>query len=349
MKKSFIYILLTLCLSFGPFFLYSRKEKVIKVTPFVNEIPEGIPFIPYAGARFAEDLKDSGYRVEWTLMQKQPKKRRYLRRLIYFLKNLNTEKIILNNLNPPFSKAKLKRIPSEKLILIAWEPPSVFEYQYTQEILDLFGTVLTWHDELIDGKKFIKFHYPSIRPLEDNLPSFENRNLLCMINSNLKFNDFEKELYSMRRDAVKFFEDKPIGTFDLYGKGWEGCKNAKGRVPDKQETLKKYKFNFCFENAAVPGYITEKIFDSFATGTIPIYLGAPNIEDYIPKECFIDYRQFNDFEEMLTFIQKMTKEKYESYLSHIRVFLKSPESQKFTQKCFSDTLWNALTSKKERS
>ena len=170
-----------------------------------------------------------------------------------------------------------------------------------------------------------------------------------MINSNLKFNDFEKELYSMRREAVKFFEEKPEGTFDLFGKGWEGFKNAKGRVPDKQEALKGYKFNFCFENAAIPGYITEKIFDSFAVGAIPIYLGAPNIEDYIPKECFIDYRQFNDFEEMLTFIKKMTKKEYESYISHIKAYLKSPESQKFTWECFSETFSKLLKPEIEKT
>lgn len=345
MKKASL-ICTIILLGIGFIFLTTEREKVIKVTPFVNEFPEGIPF---TGLQFAEDLKNSGYRFEWTLMQEQPKKRHYLKRITYFLKNLKTEKIIFNNLNPPFSKAKLKQISKEKLILISWEPPSVFDHQYTQEVLDLFGTVFTWHDEMVDGKKFIKIHYPSLRPLEENLPSFESRKLLCMVNSNLKFNDFEKELYTMRRDAVKFFEGKPAGTFDLYGKGWDGFKNAKGRVPDKQEALKGYKFNFCFENAAVPGYITEKIFDSFAAGAIPIYLGAPNIEDYIPKECFIDYRQFSDFEAMLSFIQKMTKEEYESYLSHIDVFLKSPESQKFTWEHFSETLSKLLTSKKENS
>lgn len=333
MKKVLFFFFSILVL--GACFLFSKKEKVIKVTPFVNELPEGVPF---AGLKCVEDLENLGYRFEWTLMQEQPKRREYFKRLNYFLKNLKTEKIIFNNLNPPFSKAKLKTLPKEKLILISWEPPSVFAHQYTQEVLDLFGTVLTWHDGMVDGKKFIKMHYPSLKPLEENLLPFEERKLLCMINSNLKFNDFEKELYSMRREAVQFFEEKPEGTFDLYGKGWEGFKNAKGCVSDKQETLKGYRFNFCFENAAVPGYITEKIFDSFASGAVPIYLGAPNIEEYIPKECFIDYRQFNDFEEMLVFIQNMTQEEYETYLAHIATYLTSSESQPFTWEHFSKTL-----------
>ncbi len=41
-----------------------------------------------------------------------------------------------------------------------------------------------------------------------------------------------------------------------------------------------------------PGYITEKIWDSFKARSIPIYWGASNIEEYIPINTFIDFRKF---------------------------------------------------------
>jgi hypothetical protein len=60
--------------------------------------------------------------------------------------------------------------------------------------------------------------------------------------------------------------------------------------------LEKYKFSICYENARdTPGYITEKIFDCFFAGCVPIYWGANNITDHIPKECFIDKRDFEDY------------------------------------------------------
>jgi len=228
------------------------------------------------------------------------------------------------------------------MILILWEPPSVFLHQYKPEVLNLFNTVLTWNDDLVDGKKFIKFNYPTLIPMQENLPSFEKRKFLCMIASNLKFNNYEKELYSKRRNAVEYFESKPEGTFDLYGRGWEEYKNGKGRIGDKLETLKEYKFNFCFENCNIPGYITEKIFDSFAVGTIPIYLGATNIQNYIPSNCFIDYRQFNNFDEMLLFIQNISKQEYEEYLNNIKTYLASPESKLFSHEAFSETILQAI-------
>lgn len=51
----------------------------------------------------------------------------------------------------------------------------------------------------------------------------------------------------------------------------------------------QYKFIICFENSTTPGYVTEKIFNVFLSGTIPIYDGAPNIKDYINPQAFIQY------------------------------------------------------------
>lgn len=66
---------------------------------------------------------------------------------------------------------------------------------------------------------------------------------------------------------------------DLYHK-FHGLKSAYGgEVFSKHDTLSKYKFSVCFENGKnLSGFITEKIFDCFSAGTIPIYWGADNIE-----------------------------------------------------------------------
>ena len=77
----------------------------------------------------------------------------------------------------------------------------------------------------------------------------------------------------------------------------------KGKAQNKIETIKHYKFCICYENTQnIKGYITEKIFDCFAAGVVPIYWGASNIEAYIPKTCFIDQREFQEFEEVYQFI-----------------------------------------------
>lgn len=42
-----------------------------------------------------------------------------------------------------------------------------------------------------------------------------------------------------------------------------------------------YKFVICCENTLVPGYVTEKIISAMLAGCIPIYMGAPDIDQYV--------------------------------------------------------------------
>ena len=43
---------------------------------------------------------------------------------------------------------------------------------------------------------------------------------------------------------------------------------------DHLSFLRKCKFYICLENTSAPGYVTEKLFDAFLTGSIPIYWGS---------------------------------------------------------------------------
>ncbi|XP_010519300.1 PREDICTED: putative fucosyltransferase-like protein [Tarenaya hassleriana] len=65
---------------------------------------------------------------------------------------------------------------------------------------------------------------------------------------------------------------------DSYG----GChRNRDGRV-DKVEALKRYKFSLAFENSNEEDYVTEKFFQSLVAGSVPVVVGAPNIEEFAP-------------------------------------------------------------------
>ena len=53
--------------------------------------------------------------------------------------------------------------------------------------------------------------------------------------------------------------------------------NIGAPIGNKIEWLKNYKFNICFENSSYPGYLTEKLFDAFKAGCIPIYWGDTSL------------------------------------------------------------------------
>lgn len=63
------------------------------------------------------------------------------------------------------------------------------------------------------------------------------------------------------------------GQVDMYGKAFN-------YIPRKIDSLRDYMFSFAMENDCYDSYFTEKLHDCFLTGTIPIYLGAPDIGDF---------------------------------------------------------------------
>ena len=111
----------------------------------------------------------------------------------------------------------------------------------------------------------------------------------------------------------------------------------KGVVNSKQEALDKHKFCLCFENVKdVDFFITEKIFDCFINGIIPIYLGSDNIHYKIPSNTFIDYRKFKNVDEMFKFISKIDEKDFENYQKNMYNFLVSNNSKEFESKYVSN-------------
>lgn len=152
------------------------------------------------------------------------------------------------------------------------------------------------------------------------------------------------ELYTERLKAFKYFAGTPEGL-DLFGVGWdlrseEFLKTTyKGTVESKVDVLQQYKFSICFENSNIYyGYITEKLFDCFASGTVPVYYGAPNVGDYIPDNCYIDFRNFNSYDQLYDYLKSMSADEYGAYLDAVKKFLDSDEYTLFSSAGYAKRL-----------
>jgi hypothetical protein len=84
----------------------------------------------------------------------------------------------------------------------------------------------------------------------------------------------------------------------------------------------------------INGYLTEKIFDSFKAGCVPIYWGAENVTDHIPKECFIDKRAFSNYHDLALFLIKMPEKIFKKYQKNIKEFLGSRKFLPFTVEAY---------------
>ncbi|GBG84902.1 hypothetical protein CBR_g39363 [Chara braunii] len=82
---------------------------------------------------------------------------------------------------------------------------------------------------------------------------------------------------TFRLAAIEHFQSLGVGV-DSYG----GCKRNKPAGADKQKTLPHYKFCLAFENSMEEDYVTEKYFQCLVAGSVPVVIGAPNIDDFEP-------------------------------------------------------------------
>ena len=224
-----------------------------------------------------------------------------------------------------------------------------------------FKKIFTWNDEFVDKKKYFKIKFSHKIPVDLRF-DLKNKSKLCTLIAGHKFKSHPLELYTERVKAIRWFEQNHPEKFDLYGIGWDrhyfqgnlsklnrfkfltgllkpNYPSYKGSIKSKREILQKYKFAICYENARdIPGYITEKIFDCFFAGCVPVYWGAPNVTDHIPVDTFIDRGNFKSYEELYNYLKNMPDNVYSDYLDAIMSFIKSDEIYSFSVECFAETI-----------
>lgn len=264
------------------------------------------------------------------------------------------------------SKASTRNLISEVLtrkdllkVLVLFEPPSADPANSEKENHDLFDLIFTWNPTLIDHKRYHQILLPS--PIEFKVSNqtvpFSEKKLLVDI-SGYKYNYHERSLSKFRTSEIRHFEQNYPENFDLYGEGWnpslktyltrkfrdwrlpkEYFPSYQGTVLHKWDLFPKYKFSLCYENIAdEPGFVSVKIFDCLRAGCVPIYRGAPDIDQYVDPEAFIDRRQFSSPAELTKFLLSMSESEHQSYLEAAQKYLDSPRFQRFLSNSFSNDI-----------
>ncbi len=320
----------------GMLFAASLQAKTIYFVPYPKSNPLKTFYDPHSSLdevakkwcalRIA--LEQKGYTVAFTQDAKDLK---------------DVEAIIsITNTKPELLK-NLTNYPKNKCILLAYEPPVYMPKIHDKSLTDYFGKILVMFDDIVDNVNYFKLYYAQPRfEMVKNILRFDEKKLCVFIGRNKK-SSHPSELYNERINTINYFTQHHPAEFDLYGSDWEGYQNWKGTVVGKWKIYTKYKFNICYENMKDQvGYITEKIFDSFVGGCVPVYWGADNIGDYIPSECYIDRRQFATNEDLHHFLISMDEKTYNNYLSAIKNFLASPQAEPFTIDYFIKTIFDLI-------
>ena len=84
---------------------------------------------------------------------------------------------------------------------------------------------------------------------------------------------------------------------------------------DKLDMMKQYAMYFAFENQRVDDYITEKLWNTFRAGVLPVYFGAPNIREHVPEHSIVNVDDFESVDELAKHLKEImeNEELYNSY------------------------------------
>ncbi|WP_284076393.1 glycosyltransferase family 10 domain-containing protein [Herbaspirillum aquaticum] len=149
-----------------------------------------------------------------------------------------------------------------------------------------------------------------------------------------------QQLHDARLDAIVALTRR--NRLALYGSGWDRRSVLPehwqrtlaalklpdhGRVDDKLGVQSAYRFALCIENIASPGYVTEKIIEAMVARTLPIYLGAPDIGDFVPAEAYIDARDLASIAALPDRLDTVTSKEASDMIAAGQRFLQSEQGR----------------------
>lgn len=112
-----------------------------------------------------------------------------------------------------------------------------------------------------------------------------------------------------------------VGSVEVFG-------NSVGRpVPSKAAIAKDFRFVLCFENDLYPGYVTEKPFEAWATGAVPLWWGD-DPAGYVNEEAVVNAARFSSLSNFAESVAEIDADhaQWESKAS-ARILLREPQVQ----------------------
>jgi hypothetical protein len=182
--------------------------------------------------------------------------------------------------------------------------PSLFS---NPGFLKFFDLTMTYHLDADVPLPYVRHEFGE--ELRKPVPSKGERLVNAFISSNVNASGRVEYL----RELMTCLE------VDSYGK----ILHTKDIIPDrgrqsKLDTQARYRFSLAFENAIARDYVTEKFYDPLLAGSVPVYFGAPNIEDFAPgDQCFINIADFPDPRSLADYLLALSRDEraYQNYFS----------------------------------
>ena len=178
-------------------------------------------------------------------------------------------------------------------------------YKKAEKLISFFDLILTYDEYLLNKyQDKCKFIPSDTVVIENEAIKIQKKNELISFSlSNKNF----LEGHKFRIKLLESLKKKKI-NLDFYGTG------PNNFVKLRSDTIKNYYFSIAIENGILNNYFTDRILDCFATGTIPIYRGAPNISEYFDVNGIIT---FTEEDELFAILDNLNVDLYNSKIKSV--------------------------------
>jgi len=201
-------------------------------------------------------------------------------------------------------------------LLIESEEISPYDYEIFDNntgLAEEFDLIFTHSEKLLD--KYPNARYISSSnvwygnhvgggKMHDQAYKFKTKNI-----SIISSNKSQCKLHDLRKELAYRLKSNP--NVDTYGT-FDG-----GSLIKIADTLTNYRYSIAIENNITPIYFTEKITNCFASMTVPIYIGATQIDKFFNPDGIIQIKP-EDFDNIEKILELCNEKDYEQKLEAIK-------------------------------
>jgi hypothetical protein len=131
---------------------------------------------------------------------------------------------------------------------------------------------LNWHVGLDHRSNSYRYGFDHLTALA--CPDKQNR--IAVVCSNASKTEGQRQRLALLEGLKQRLGDR----LAHFGRGFEP-------IDDKMDAILPYRFHLVLENSVLPNYWTEKLADAYLGWSYPVYLGCPNVGDYLPHDALI--------------------------------------------------------------
>jgi hypothetical protein len=183
--------------------------------------------------------------------------------------------------NVPFLRRELSTLTKQpQQLWVGWTYESEANYEWMQGVRGLFDVWMSYH---LDADVVCPYYDYSMLETLYGAPASKTGDVCMFVSSPVN----QSRRLEYLRELMRYI------SVDSYGRVQRTCTlpNDAGYT-SKLEAIRSYKFTVAFENAVSKDYVTEKLFEPLVAGSVPVYLGAPNVEDFAPRGSFINAKSY---------------------------------------------------------